>query len=211
MSRRQREAVRAIEELGGRVQYDDVIDDSGTFAPEKRQAPTCLTSVLGDRSTVRSAKLGDTQITDADLKYLERLPELRVLDLGGGTLLKGPGLRYLEGLTELRELCLSEVPVTDRGLACIRGLTRLRKLDLYYTRITDAGLIQIEGLGQLQSLSLGCNDVTDKGISRLEGLTALQHLDLSSTKVTLAGVKTLQQKLPNCKIQSDLLSHSSER
>jgi len=69
------------------------------------------------------------------------------------------------------------------------------------TGVTDAGLEHLRGMAKLNVLNLFGTKVTDAGLGYIKGLNQLQRLDLRRTKVTDAGVKTLQQALPNCKIE----------
>lgn len=70
-----------------------------------------------------------------------------------------------------------------------------------YTRLTDAGLAHLLPLSQLQDLSLELSEITDAGLVQLKGFTQLQTLNLKGTKVTDAGIQTLQQALPNVKVE----------
>jgi Leucine-rich repeat (LRR) protein len=172
--RREREAVQAIVELHGRVQYD--YERAGA----KPAGPDWLRNLLGENffnevEVVDCAGIKVTEMTDAGLENLKSLPKLQVL--------------LLEG-----------TPVTDVGLASIRGLTHLQELDLAETNVSDAGLENLKGLVQLQSLGLSETQVSDNGLANLKGLTKLQVLRVSGPNVTDAGVNKLQKALPNCKI-----------
>ena len=61
---------------------------------------------------------------DADLAWLDKLPQLKWLDL-------------------------SDTQITDAGLIHLQGLSQLESLDLSDTQVTDAGLIHLQGLSQL--------------------------------------------------------------
>jgi hypothetical protein len=142
---------------------------------------------------------GDTGITDAGLQYLEGLTELQGLDLEN-TGISDTGLQRLEGLPQLQGLDLGGTQITDGGVLHLEGLTRLQRLGLSGTEITDMGLKRLKGLNQLEWIYLGHTEITDAGLQYLEGLTTLKELDLTDTKVTDEGVAKLQQALPNCKI-----------
>ena len=54
------------------------------------------------------------------------------------------GLKYLEGLTQLRDLDLGGTKVTDTGLQHLKGLPQLRQLRLFATKVTDAGTADLK-------------------------------------------------------------------
>ena len=145
-AKRQHEAVEAIKELGGSVQYDWQLDANGNGVPNARpSAPPWLRRILGDDFfwEVKAVVLYGTQVTDA-------------------------GLEQLKGLSQLRELRLHFTRVTDAGLEQPKGLSQLRELRLHETRVTDAGLEQLKGLSQLQSLSLNGTKVTSEDLKKLQ-------------------------------------------
>jgi hypothetical protein len=157
-ARREREAVAAIMELGGWVQYDYdyQVQPSGKPLPNASPpGPAWLRKPLGENffATVVGVSLENSSCTDADLRDLAVLTQLRWLDLGG-TRITDAGLERLTGLTRLQELGLSGTLVTGAGLKHIEGLTQLQLLDLRGTRVTDAGLEHLKGLTQLHRTSL---------------------------------------------------------
>jgi hypothetical protein len=171
-----REAVVAIRQFGGQVQYDtgdgDMLDPFGSVIPKK---PEWLRKLLGDDffATATLVDLSGNKDTDA-------------------------GLVHLRGMTGLRVLTLNDSDVTDAGLAHLRGLTKLEGLDLRNAKATDAGLVHLQGLKKLEVLDLSNTQVTDAGLVHLERLTELIYLDLGNTRVTDAGVAELDKALPNC-------------
>jgi hypothetical protein len=183
-ARRQREAVEGIVGLGGRVEYD--YQPERTLAdlfkplpkaPPQPTTPAWLRKLLGDDffcEVVRvSCRFREYDDDDA---------------------------RHLKELTELRELWLDQSKVTGDGLAHLAGMTQLQWLSLGDTQITDNRLAHLKGMTKLTSLRLDHTEVTDAGLEYLTGLNNLYWLDLRGTQVTDDGVKTLQQALPNCKI-----------
>ena len=116
-----------------------------------------------------------TQISDADLEHLKRLPHLESLNI--------------------------ECPqITDRGLSYLQGLTRLVLLGLDTTQVTDIGLPYLEKLTNLSVLLLADTKITDAGLEYLKMLENLEMLSLEGTQVTDAGVADLQKALPDCEI-----------
>ena len=59
--------------------------------------------------------LGDTEITDAELVYLQQFPALEWL-------------------------CLEDTEITDEGLSHLASLVQLRQLEIRNTRVTEAGI-----------------------------------------------------------------------
>ena len=148
-ARRQKEAVEAIRKLGGRVEYDYEVDQSGNpISYASPPEPVWLRNMLGEDffATVVDVSLDNSSVTDA-------------------------ALEHLKGLTQLQWLALDGTPVTDAGLKHLKNLTRLQWLGLDATQVTDAGLEHLKRLSRLQSLGLGNTEVTDAGLEHLKGLT----------------------------------------
>jgi RNA polymerase sigma factor (sigma-70 family) len=137
------------------------------------------------------------RMTDAGMKELVVLGRLEKLDLNA-TLVGDTGLKALAGLKELRELTLS-AHVTDAGLKELAGFQKLQKLSFHGGRsfkITDAGLKELAALADLQALSLSETEVTGAGLKDLAGLPKLKTLNLTMTKASDAGMKGVA-KLPH--------------
>ena len=181
--------------------------------------PPWLTKWLAQRNlpaldAVFWVRLLNTQATDADLKNMRGLANLRVLWLNN-TAVTDTGVAHLKRLTQLEELNLHTTQVGDAGLLHVRGLTHLKMLDLSRTNVTDEGLVHLKGLAKLEDLSLYGTKVTDKGLAHLEGLTSLTGiLWLSDTQITdeglvhLKGFTNLRELwLPRTRITDEGLVH----
>lgn len=153
---RQREAVEAIEKLGGSADYyyDSI------WLP--------WTPVFGK---VGRVNLDGVKVTDAGLKslmpHLKKLPYLIQLSLNN-TQITDAALERLGELTQLQFLSLAVNHITDAGLIHIERLTQLKELTLVNTRITDAGLEHLKGLSNLQFICLWQTQVTDEGVRKLQ-------------------------------------------
>jgi hypothetical protein len=148
-TRQQREAVQAIEQLGGYVFYDYQFEGT-TLADDRhpRQAEW-----IGE---VRMVGLDSVDnLKDQDLRHLEYLPGVRWVILPRRTLDQGE---------ERWEAC----PITDQGLVYIGHLSHLDNLDLTGAAVTDAGLAHLKGLRWLTFLKLGQTQVTDAGVRELQ-------------------------------------------
>jgi hypothetical protein len=140
----------------------------------------------------------DEALTDTDLERLELLTRLRELDLVGDgwppTGITDAGLKRLKGMRQLKALRIgTSNSITDGGLANLRGLTDLRLLSLGSGGVTDAGLEHLIGLSRLRGLDLKGSGVTDAGLLRVRGLYGLEALDIGGTRVTGAGLDCLAE------------------
>jgi hypothetical protein len=149
--RQEREAVDAIRGIGGTVEYD--------YTGAEPPGPAWLRRLLGDNffSEVIGVQLpGDYSLrlgfdgfgpshgaTDADLKCLSKLPNLRSLGLRA-TNITDDGLKELIGLTHLERLDLQHTDTGDAGLARLKTLTELQVVDLSNTRVSDAGVKDLQ-------------------------------------------------------------------
>jgi hypothetical protein len=146
---RQREAVKAIRELGGWEEYDYQHPQPDPLILPTKNAqppgPAWLRSWLGDDffAHVTVVCLNDTKAEDAALACLNDVPHLQMLEL-------------------------TETQVTDAGLKQLQGLGRLQRLGLGQTQVTDAGLEHLKGLTRLESLGLIGTKVTDEGVKKLQ-------------------------------------------
>jgi len=169
--------VKRIKELGGTVEFDEENPDKPVTA-------------------VKFIRRGDT---NAELKYLKGLTELKTLDLNF-SYVTDAGLKHLKGLTNLQTLYLSQTRVRNAGLEHLKGLTNLQTLYLIGTNVTNDGLVHLSGLTNLQTLFLSRTSITDAGLGHLKELTSLQDLRLDATDVTDEGAEELRKALPNCTV-----------
>jgi hypothetical protein len=95
-------------------------------------------------------------------------------------------LAYLKKLPNLKELSLPDT-ITDNGLAHVGQLTELRVLFLQGPRITDAGLRHLKGLNRLEFLSLTGTQVTDEGKAELQAALPKAHILLHKPKPPTPG------------------------
>jgi hypothetical protein len=192
-ARKQREAVAAIEKAGGKVGYD--YEPDPYLVPDAEPpGPAWLRKLLGNDlfvSVTVASIIARDAIGDAELEFLEGLPQLQELELGGG-MVSGAGLGRIAELPQIQRLVLAGTDVSDAGLQRLKGLTRLQSLDLESTNVSDAGLQYLEGMTRLQELELDETRVGDAGLEHLRGLTQLDSLDLTSTEVTDAGLEHLK-------------------
>ena len=170
-SRRDAEAVRKIEALGGTVRMADY----------GRCVDFCF-----------------VEITDVDLPVLLELSNLRMLDLRFSQV-SDQGLRIVGNLTGLTNLNLANTQVTGQGLAHLNRL-RLQGLNLQRTNLTDSDVSQLAGMTSLRRLDLSSTNISDQSVGVLSKLSGLNGINLAGTKMTTAGVNQLKKSLPKVQI-----------
>ncbi len=159
-AQRQRVAVKAVERLGGYVEYatadehwpitwlrrwlpQDYFDDVVVVNLAGCTVNDAWLSHLGDLPRVQWLQLDNTPISDSGLVHQSRLPQLQGLSLGS-TKITDAGLTHLRGLTKLQWLHLHDISISDAGLPQLRGLVKLDELWLVGTATTDAGEMELQ-------------------------------------------------------------------
>jgi|GEM_PF-2900875 len=158
----------------------------------EKATDTHLAYVACVGESLRSLRLGDSNITDAGLEHLSRLPSLRVLALNN-TPITDEGLRHLAGLTTLEVLHANRTRITDEGLRHLAGLTKLQVLHASGTKITDEGLPHLSALIRLSDLTLDDTAINGPGISHLAALQGLRGLSLRGLHLRQPGLRNLSQ------------------
>lgn len=138
---------------------------------------------------LRVLGLPSTAVTDDGLMWLKALPNLVALDVSHAEL---DGYA-LESFPRLRSLSLFEAkvnaPQTWRSVGAMKDL---RMLDATGTGITNADLPHLLPLHRLSDLRLGGTAIDDDGLETLRELRSLKRLDLSATKISGSGLRTLR-------------------
>jgi hypothetical protein len=117
-----------------------------------------------------------TGLTDADMVWVNKLHYLQLLRLEANG-------------------------VTDKGLWQLNNLPYIEHLSLSRTAITDAGLSALSNFPRLRILGLSGTNLSDGAGDRIAKCESLETLDVAMTNMTADGGKSLQQRLPNCKIE----------
>ena len=143
-------------------------------------------------------------ISDADLKYMSELSNLRSLTLLNAARVTDEGLISLRKLTRLRFVDIQNSRITDSGLKHLESLTDLRELRLVNSIISGPGLEYLKGALRLETLTLEGSPVKDTGLTHLKEWKSLQYLNLSDTDVSEEGLKQLRQALPGCLIDGPI-------
>lgn len=94
---------------------------------------------LGEIRNIRWVKVGGGGITDAGLEHLTSLVNLRELEIGPCPNIKGPGLKALHALPALQELDISRTNVSAEHLTHLSGMAKLKKV-IVGRNVTSVGL-----------------------------------------------------------------------
>lgn len=111
--------------------------------------------------------LAGSKIDDAALESLKGVSAQLVWLNLANTSVTDAGLKVLPGLKNLRRLHLEKTAVGDEGVASIKGLTELQYVNLYGTKVTDKGIASLSGLKKLKNVYLWQTAVTDVGVAEL--------------------------------------------
>ncbi len=169
--RDQQNAVKAIRNLGGFVEYAEpsaLVHEFGW-----------LCAAFGDELLldVKVVSLAGLPVSDADLVHLEGLMQLEELSLCE-THVTDLGFVHLTGLTSLRRLYFGRTQVTGAGFVHLKGMTQLEFLIADDNPLTDASLTHLKGLPQLRKLSLVMTPLTDASVVYLKEMKQLDELNL---------------------------------
>jgi internalin A len=132
---------------------------------------------------LQQLRLLNTRISDAGLEAIAKaLPRLIYLSIHGGSI-SGSGLAHLRRCQQLTQLQISGCPLTDAGIASISELQQLQSLQLEAgTTMTADGLRPIAALPNLTDLTLSGLNFADEATAPLAQLTSLNQLNLQSLK-----------------------------
>lgn len=155
-------------------------------------------ATLRDLPQLKTLALPES-ISDEDLAQLANYTQLHYL-LVGGNGISGRGLQVLSRLENLNHLNMGRTNVDNTSVTPLLGLKGLRRLEMGRCNITDDGFQKLGELSQLEVLFLDGANASDANIEYLSSMKNLKELRLVATKVTTAGVASLQQALPDCRI-----------
>ena len=213
-TRRQQQAVAAIEALGGDVQYDFQLDENGDERYEldangnpiglarpprlHRQFQSWGLSSFYSAPVV-AVRLRQPLVTDDELRPLADLPRLRVVSIYGPQI-TDEGLKHLASAHELEDLDLIMTKETDATLRMAATFPSLRRAFFSSRSVTDEGVRSLGRLKKLKRLHLMGREITDRALAHIESIPALEMLTLQDTQVTDEGVAKLKAALPKCEV-----------
>ncbi len=175
--------------IGGRVIALTELERNGAIL----QTPNCSGVVFGGRlwgfAFVRKLITASLpvhsiclmQATGPELIYLRRFPELRQLDLHGGSF-DNESLSVVDTLVNLEEFwILCNDRVTDAGLRHLRHCRRLRSVIIAGSSCDGTFLETLECMESLTHLEITLNSqFGDEGLLQLERFPRLREIDVSS-------------------------------
>jgi len=163
---------------------------------------------LKNMPSLKKLDIGHAQLTDRAMLDLKQIPTLEYLHLPSGGFTDA-GLKHIAELQNLRYLCVggsSDSPLTDESL---RYVGQLKNLDILYIGeavFSDSGIKHIAKLTNLKSLILfNADQLTNKGLAELASLQSLTSIHLGrGAKISVSGLKSLNslKKLKDLTIQN---------
>lgn len=228
-ARTQKQAVDAIQRLGGHVRYDyqqyapptapstdpkpdrrwhkynytkriaELLAEEAAYTPP---GPEWLRALVGDDyfTSVVTVSLSGAAVTNDVLAHVGRLSSVTTLHLNS-TAVDDEGIRRLAALAKLEELRLSHTRATGASLKFLqRSAGTLKRLFLDRTALSDQDLEHIRRFHNLEYLSLTGTSITDGAVAHLAQLTRLRRLDLYCCRISEGAVSDLRRKLPDTEI-----------
>jgi Ran GTPase-activating protein (RanGAP) involved in mRNA processing and transport len=120
-----------------------------------------------------------TQLSDADVQLIAKLPRLRFLMLADhNSQITDQGIAALANARHLESLDLNAGGVTDAAFVPLARALKLKQLFLHGVGLTDEGLAALADDDELECLSVNGNHFTPALIEHLRGLPKLHRLDL---------------------------------
>jgi Leucine Rich repeat len=186
-AQRQRDAVAAIERIGGEVGYDREWTDGAKLPAGNPPWPGWLVRILGVDCFrhVKRVSFPPGWATDSELAIIAELNQVEAVVVPG-VKAEPPAAPMLTDLLYRAWVeDFKENEISDDGLIHLTRLTHLRSLDLSGTRITDAGLAHLRELKSLRELDVAGTRVTDAGTRQFTGLTRLQRIHVPPIMMAL--------------------------
>jgi len=221
ISQRQREAMGAIELLGGKCA------NAHGMKPQFVWAPTVLLD-LG-MTTVCHVSLANTAATDSDLSHLYSFRHLISLDISNCPI-TDKGLEHLQSHVRLERLIIDGTDVTVEGVDDLfRSQNRpladaLAALGVKFKARPDGTVTSIATenwkivrpvllrpeLAVLNSLDLSQSGITDDDLAQLSHLSQLRELNVMGTKVSDAGLRHLKslKSLQRLQVRDTAISYA---
>lgn len=130
------------------------------------------------------------QVTKAGLAVLEKLPNLKFINLDG-TPIGDAGAELLAKAPALESVTLNGSNITDAGIAALGPLTNLRELRIARAQLTQAGFAEIARHKTIERLLLDATPLNDVSFQMLCSLENLNYLEVRDTQVTDLGLMGL--------------------
>ena len=172
---------------------------------EAIRALSLIVSYMRPKSSLyKSISYSQSWASDADLVYLQAIPEVEELDFFECRAVTSQGLKHLRPLKKLRKLSLSESGVTD--LAPLRHLMSVEDLELdSLEQLDPRSFRHLAALPNLQRLTVRFCRLGDEILKHIGQCAALREMDLIYNKFTAAGLEHLRNLKSLEKIDFDYI------
>ncbi len=160
--------------------------------PDDWIARTGATITHDARGQITAVGFRSSWIGDGDLKPLNSLSQLRVLDLSHSRItdLAFQDIKTLPSVEEVNLYYAEQVG--DGALAILKNWKNLKRLNLRGTKVTDLGVAQLVGHPSLESIDVGYSLFTDNGFESLSAIPNLKRVAVGGNKVTDVGLNVLR-------------------
>lgn len=187
-------AVAALSQTG--VSIDARPNGSARFlrvAEARERFSDAHMPLVAQLESLEGVNLWGSHVTDAGLRHIAKLHELRSLYLNEGITDRSmPVLKDIPALRRLHFMKLGQ-GITDESLRFVAQLKYLEDLKLS-SGITDTGIAHLQWSSNLTAIDLGLAQVTDGGLKHLSRLTKLKSLALhAAPQLTGEGLKHLDR------------------
>jgi hypothetical protein len=176
--------------------------------------PTGGLECASQLSSVSLIDLHFTNISEAELKWLRTMQNLRAVDARWSSCTPSSSVsidadgfddeeqherngmallcQALSQLPDLEAIQLNETYLDDHGLIHLGQISTLRLLAMSETDVSDRGLCNLTSLKRLEVLHIGSEKITDLGLVSLANLTELRILNLRGCEIQGDGLKHLE-------------------
>lgn len=198
----QKEAIAQLQSQRAQLEFDDF----NNVVSLRINPDTPLSALKHVAALPKLKKLGlpVTDATDEDLVHLRGAIGLEELILSGNKAITDAGLKNLENLVQLKQLLLTDVPIDGSGMAALGRLEHLEVLNLAYTKMEDANTPHLGKLTGMKVLDLSYTPCTDEALKPLSGLKNLQMLWVMNAQVSKEAGEELKKSLPNVTVRFGL-------
>jgi hypothetical protein len=181
----QRDTVRRIQAVGGRVWYDFEVDSTNfaTASPESK-VPKWLLNSLGpdwfhDIYVVDVGSVnGEPGFRDDDLDRLKSLPRLRKLILRDSSRVTARGILAIGEMKSLQWGFLGHPQIQAEDLRPLQALPALSHLEVS-TPLGDDGMAEFAKFPALKELRISSEGITDSGLVAIAKQSTLRSLKIS--------------------------------
>jgi hypothetical protein len=178
------------ESIAASREWEEIVDLLGRYPTAGLSGEGQMTDDLLEDLSHRAQALtalslsGCSQITDAGVRHLARMPSVQHLDLGG-TAITDAGMQVLRDLPQLRSLSLASSRVTEAGIGVLAHCHELEHLNLWASPETgDAAARALAGKRKLRHLAIA---LTDTGLPLLHELPVFKSWHGGEAQLGLVG------------------------